>query len=172
MIWKTPNKNVLIRQTDAMDLDEQIQILIQEAPQDGSTPALVQAIAPVLKHLAQQLRHPQYYIVQTLDQDWAITTIGSREQPEVQKVVVYAYPTLKDVSSGPYPMQDPQMIALPIPVTHILFQMLAVEQVNSIIFFESPGNTIAGTEINRTELVDLVQSHLEVQAPMVPPDIA
>jgi hypothetical protein len=156
-----------------MDLDEQIQTLIQEAPQDGSTPALMEAIAPILKHLAQQLRHSQYYIVQTLDQDWAITTLGSQEQPEVQKVVVYAYPTLKDVASGPYPIQDPQMIALPIPVTHILFQMLAVEQINSIIFFESPGNTIAGTEIQRSELFNLVQSHLQtMQAPAVPPDIA
>jgi hypothetical protein len=156
-----------------MNLDEQIQTLIQEAPQDGATPALVEAIAPVLKHMAQQLRQPQYYIVQTLDQNWAVTTLSNREQPEVEKVVVYAYPTLKDAASGPYPLKDPQIIALPVPVTHILFQMLAMAQVNSTIFFESPGNTIAGTEIQRNELFDRVQSHLKAtQTAPLPPNIA
>ncbi len=110
-----------------MDLDQQIQSLIENAPQDGSTPALVEAIAPALKQLAGQLRHSQYYIVQTVDQEWAVTSLQSRAQPNEEKTVVYAYSTLKDVSSGPYPMHDPTMMALPVPVTHILFQMLALE---------------------------------------------
>ncbi len=68
-----------------MDLDEQIQTLIQNAPQDGTTPALVEAIAPILKQLAGQLRHSQYYIPQTLNQEWAITTLENRTQPSVEK---------------------------------------------------------------------------------------
>lgn len=157
-------------------IEQQIQNLIDSAPQDGTTPALVEAIAPVLKLLAGQLRHPQYYIVQTLDHDWAMTTLTNQAQPAEEKTVIYAFPTLKDVSAGPYPVQDPQMMALPVPVTHILFQMLAMEAVDSTIFFEAPGNTMTGTEIRRQDLNNLIQSHLMnlQSAPnsSLPPDIA
>lgn len=159
-----------------MDLDQQIQSLIQDAPNDGSTPALVEAIAPILKQLAGRLRHSQYYIAQTVDQEWAITLLGNQNQPEEEKTVIYAYATLKDVSQGPYPLQDPLMMALPVPTTHILFQMLAMEGVNSAIFFETPGNATIGTEIQRQELTHLVQAHLQASsfAPKatLPPDIA
>ena len=159
-----------------MDLDQQLQDLIQQAPQDGVTPTLVTEIAPILKQLASQLRHPQYYVVQTLDQSWAVTTLGNQDQPEIEKVVIYAFPTLADVSGSPYPMQDPQMIALPVPVTHILFQMLAMEGVYSTIFFETPGNLAIGTEIRRDHLNQLIQTHLQEQqiipASSLPPDIA
>jgi hypothetical protein len=159
-----------------MNIDQQIQELIDDAPQDGSTPTLVATIAPVLKFLASQLRHAQYYIVQTLDQNWAITTLENRAQPGLEKNVIYAFSNLKDVSAGPYPMHDPQMIALPIPVTHVLFQMLATEMIHSVIFFDAPGNTTAGTEIERDQLSALIESHLvqTQQAPgaTLPPDIA
>ncbi|XHX78093.1 MAG: hypothetical protein RBJ76_27305 [Stenomitos frigidus ULC029] len=159
-----------------MNIDQQIQELINDAPQDGNTPALVTAIAPVLKSLASQLRHVQYYIVQTLDQDWAITALQNQAQPELEKNVIYAFSTLKDVSNSPYPMHDPQMIALPIPVTHILFQMLAMEIIHSLIFFDTPGNTTTGTEIQREHLSELIESHLtqtqDVSDLTLPPDIA
>jgi hypothetical protein len=98
--------------------------------------------------------------VQTLDQDWAITTLQSQAQEEIEKNVIYAFSSLKDVSNSPYPMHDPQMIALPIPVTHILFQMLAMEIIHSIIFFDTPGNTVTGTEIQREQMSELIESHL------------
>lgn len=159
-----------------MDIDQQIQELIDDAPQDGNTPTLVATIAPVLKTLASQLRHAQYYIVQTLDQNWAITALENRAEPGLEKNVIYAFANLKDVSTGPYPMHDPQMIALPIPVTHILFQMLATEMIHSVIFFDAPGNTTAGTEIQRGQLSELIESHLwqTQRSPeaTLPPDIA
>lgn len=159
-----------------MNIDQQIQELIDDAPQDGNTPALVTAIAPVLKSLASQLRHAQYYIVQTLDQDWALTTLQNQAQPGLERNVIYAFSNLKDVSDGPYPMHDPQMIALPIPVTHILFQMLAMEMIHSIIFFDSPGNIAAGTEIQREQISRLIETHLMqtqvLPESTLPPNIA
>lgn len=157
-------------------LDQQIQLLIENAPQDGTTPELVAAIAPVLKQLAGRLRHSQYYIPQTVNQEWAITVLGNTTQPDEEKPVIYAYSTLKDVSHGPYLMQDPLMMALPVPVTHILFQMLVMDTVYSAIFFETPGNLNFGTEIQRQELMDLTQAHLlksqSVRGATLPPDIA
>lgn len=159
-----------------MNIDQQIQELIEDAPQDGNTPTLVATIAPVLKYLASQLRHTQYYIVQTLDQNWAITTLENRSQPDLEKNVIYAFSNLKDVSTGPYPMNDPQMMALPVPVTHILFQMLATEMIHSVIFFDAPGNTTAGTEIPREQLSELIESHLmqsqTIPGATIPTDIA
>lgn len=159
-----------------MDLDEQIRDLVDNAPQDGTTPALVEAIAPVLKQVAMQLRHLEYYVVQTLDRSWAVTVLSHHSQPDTQKQVIYAYPTLKDVSLGSTSVKDPQMIALPIPVIHILFQMAAMDTVDSVIFFEVPGNLIAGTEIRRMDLQTMVQTQLHHRTnpsqSTLPPDIA
>ncbi|MEB3336753.1 MAG: hypothetical protein VKJ46_04770 [Leptolyngbyaceae bacterium] len=156
-----------------MDLDQQIQVLIKNAPQDGTTPKIVTAIAPALTLLAQQLKHLQYYILQTLDQSWVLTTLSNRAQPQVEKRVIYAFPTLKDVTAGPQSLKDPQVIALPVPVTHILFQMTAMETIDSTIFFETPGDTVKGTEIRRQELQDLIQTQLKQSlVKQVPPNIA
>ena len=161
----------------SMDLDEQIQVLIDNAPQDGITPRLVAAIAPGLKLLAGSLRHSQYYILQSLEQDWVLTTLSNRANPDVEKRVIYAFPTLKDVAGVSAAELDPQVIAVPIPVTHILFQMLALETVDSIVFFERPGVT-TGVEIRREDLQNLIH-HLKqnpsapsAPASQLPPDIA
>jgi hypothetical protein len=157
-----------------MNLDEQLRDLIDHAPQDGVTPALVEAIAPVLKQVASQLRNLQYYIVQSLDRNWVVNIISHQNQPELEQQVIYAFPSLKDVASGPNSVKDPQLIALPMPVTHILFQMVALEGIDSIIFFEVPGNTIAGTQIVRSDIQALIQSTLQQQnqPAIIPPDIA
>ncbi len=161
-----------------MDLDEQLQVLIDNAPQDGIMPQAIAAIAPGLKLLAKKLRHSQYYILQTLEQDWVLTTLSNRHHPNVEKQIIYAFPTLKDIpvshSSG-----LEQIIAVPIPVTHILFQMSALESVDSIIFFETPGDSTTGTEIQRADVENLIQFQLKKYPPAssdrsnpLPPDIA
>lgn len=157
-----------------MDIDAQIRDLIDHAPQDGVTSALVAAIAPVLTQIAAQLRHPQYYIVQSLDQNWVVNIISQPDNPALEQQVIYAFPTLKDVSSGPNAIKDPQLMALPVPVTHILFQMVAMEGIDSVIFFEVPGNTLTGTQIRRADLQWLIQAQLQQQTSpsVVPPDIA
>ena len=160
-----------------MELDQQLQALIDGAPQDGSTPQLIESIAPMLKAIAQQLRHPQYYVVQTLDQSWVMLTLNHRTQSEDEKNVIYAFPTLKDVSSSPYNLADPNLIALPIPVTHILFQMLAMHQADSTIFFETPGDATIGTEVQRSDLEAQIKQFWQDQADAmtqstIPSDIA
>src|SRR4028118_787633 len=101
-----------------MDLAQQIQALINNAPQDGTTPKAIEAIAPVLTLLASQLRHLEYYILQTLDQGWVVTTLSNRTQPEVEKNVIYAFPSLKDAADF-QSVYDPEILAATVPVTHI-----------------------------------------------------
>lgn len=144
-----------------MDLDTQVQTLIEEAPKDGVTSDAVSAIAPTLKTIAAQLKHSQYYILQTLEQGWVMTTLSSRTEPENRKNIVYAFPTLKDVAAGPHSIKDPQVMALPVPVIHIIFQMLALKPIDSIIFFETPGNLSQGIEVRRQDVQALVQVQLK-----------
>ncbi|MBW4661110.1 MAG: hypothetical protein KME15_20740 [Drouetiella hepatica Uher 2000/2452] len=157
-----------------MDTDQQIQILVDQAPQYGVTAAEVEKIAPILKALAQQLQHPQYYIPQTSEQGWLMTTLTHRTQPELSKNVVYAFPNLKAVSASPHVPKDPQVIALPMPATHILFQMLAIKPLDSIVFFETSDNLQSGTEISRKNLQDSIHQLVETQrSPFgLPSDIA
>lgn len=162
-----------------MDLDEQIQSLIDLAPQDDITPQVVAAIAPVLKMLAGQLHHSQYYILQNFDQDWVLTTLSNRANPSAEKRVIYAFPSLQDVPAVAAAGLDPQVIAVPIPVTHILFQLVALETVDSTVFFETPGDLTTGIEVRREDLQNLIQVQLKqnpsapISSPsQLPPDIA
>jgi hypothetical protein len=160
-----------------MNLDQQIADLIHNAPQDGTTPQLVEALAPALRTIAERLRHSEYYIVQTLEQGWMMLTLQQTAEPTVQKNVLYAFSTLKDVSNGPYGLDDPGLLALPVPVTHILFQLFALPSAYSVIFFETPGNVAIGTEIQRSEVETLVHEVLRANATMpqkpdIPHDIA
>jgi hypothetical protein len=157
-----------------MDLKAQIQLLIDNAPNDGITPQLVTAIAPVLSAIAQRLRHSQYYILQNLEEDWVLTTLSNRANPDLEKCVIYAFPTLQDVSLSSNAGLDPQVIAVPIPITHILFQLVALEPVDSIVFFETPGMSTNAVEIQRTELQHLIQKklHPKDSRTQIPPNIA
>jgi hypothetical protein len=155
------------------EIDQQIQALIDGAPNDGKTPAAVEAIAPALKLIAGQLKHTEYYILQNLAQQWVMSTISNRTQPKKTKTVIHAFPTLQDVALGPYSLRDPQLMAVPLPVTHILFQLAAMAKVDSLIFFEVPGNARVATEITRDNFQALLQMHLKNQQQPVPPtDIA
>ncbi|MCM0593120.1 MAG: hypothetical protein HEQ35_30370 [Gloeotrichia echinulata IR180] len=159
-----------------MDLEAQIQLLIDNAPHDGITPQLVTAIAPALIAIAQKLRFPQYYILQNLESDWVLTTLSSRANPGLEKSVIYAYPTLQDVPLSSSAGLDPQLIATPIPVTHILFQLLALEPVESLVFFETPTTTTNAIEVQRSDLQNLIQQQLQQKQKRspgrIPPNIA
>jgi len=182
-------------------LDRQIQDLIDHAPQDGRTPIALRAIAPGFKLLAQQLQHLDYYVVQSPDRNWLMTTLQNNHNPEVQKSVVYAFPTIDDARasfSQPLPSppshsnspsnqarfdqshsnrshsnqarsnqanlnQPPQQsfVAAALPVVQILFQLLAFEPVDSVIFFEYPGSRETAVEVKRSDLQNLVNAHLQ-----------
>lgn len=162
-----------------MNLDQQIQSLIDQAPQDGRTPDGVRAIAPVLKQFADNLKHPEYYVLQTLEQRWLVNTLRNRAsseagQPEAEKRIVYASPTLKHAIDAPFRSLDPEIAALPVPVISILFQMISLKTVDSVVFFETPGDYARGTEILCQDVQTVLQAYLErlKHRSQPPPDIA
>ena len=162
-----------------MNLDEQIQDLIDNAPANGvNAKVMEQAIAPVLKLFATQLQHLEYYIPQNLEKNWVLTTLSNRNQPEIEKKVIYAFATLKDAANF-QGNADPQIFALPVSVSDILFQTIALEGVDSVIFLDTPGNLTAGTEVSCPDLKRLVEMQLQQfnsfpqsKSSNLPPDIA
>jgi hypothetical protein len=157
-----------------IDLETQIQSLINNAPRDGMTPQLITVIVPALRAIAQKLSHLQYYILQNLHEDWVLTTVSKRADPKQQKRVIFAYPTLQDVSLSSPGGLDPQMVAKPIPVIQILFQLVALEPVDSIVFLENPGTNSHTVEVPRQQLESLIQQELKQHQSnqQLPPDIA
>jgi hypothetical protein len=155
-----------------MTLDEQINTLIREAPAGDAMPALVSAIAPVLKRFAEQLRYTEYYVLQNLNEQWLSTTLQQQGDTEpILKTVIYGYGSLKDASGG-WAIRDPELMALPVPVIDILFRLYGMDGVDSVLFFDVPGK---GTEVFRLDLHAAIEQHLAnlmQPNPILPSDIA
>lgn len=159
-------------------LDQQIQVLIDDAAKNNVAPDVIRAIAPVLKAFAQRLSHSEYFVVQNLNQQWVITILN-RKQPDqsnVEKRMIYAYSALDDVKKGPTPMQmnDPNLMAIPMPITHILFQLFSMKQIESVIFLDTPGQPSRGVEVRRQDVDLAIKMQLQQTQGVgtVPPDIA
>lgn len=150
-----------------LTIDEQLQQLIQQAPTDMELE--LQTLAPVLGAVAGRLQHLQYYLLQSLDQNWVMTTLQHRTQPDLTKTVIYAYPSLEAAKAkATVGVADTRLVALPVPTVQLLFQLLAIEPVESLVFLEQSQHP--GIEISRKLLQDLVSQRL-IQ-PLPPPDIA
>ena len=144
-----------------MNFDQQLQVLIKNAPQDGVTPKVIEkAVAPVLKMFAQELQHVEYYILQNFQKNWVVTTLQNRTTPNIQKKVIYAFTTLEDAQTF-QGIKEPNIIATPIAVTHIIFQLFAMKEVDSLVFMEQAGNLTSGSEVHQKDLQKAIQSQLQ-----------
>lgn len=148
----------------------QIQALIANAPQDEPTQSAVKVIAPALAQIAQGLKHHEYYILESLDQRWQITTLSHRQSPTDQKTVVYAYGSHKDAAQS----GDRQLLAISHPVIQLLFQLLSLEGVDSLIFLDDNNNPNIGREITRQQIQNTIQDQIQQYLPAadIPTDLA
>ncbi|MFM7364800.1 MAG: hypothetical protein ACKO11_09970 [Cuspidothrix sp.] len=157
-----------------MNLEAQIQLLIDNAPRDDMTPQLMVSISPVLIAIAQKLRHHQYFILQNSKQDWVLTTLSSRANPGIEKQVIYAFPTIQDISLILDAGRDPHLLPTSMYVTQILFQLVAMKPVDSLVFIETPGTLTNLVEVSRLELESQIQRQLQKSRgrKIIPPNIA
>jgi hypothetical protein len=130
-----------------MDLTQQLQILIDDAPKYGlSTVVIQQAIAPVLEILGQRLGHTEYYILQNLSDQWVVHTISQQDSNEASKQVIYAFSSLQDAASF-QGKQNPDILAAP--------------SIDSMVFFTQPDDLNTAIELKRSDLQSLIQQQLK-----------
>jgi hypothetical protein len=141
-----------------MNLQDQIQALIEDAPDDEATQEGVQVVAIALSEIAQGLGHPEYYVLQNFQQQWQVTTLQHRTQDGVQKTVLYAYAHLTDATQAG---QSEDLIAVPVPIVQLLFQFFSFENVDSFLFVDNVQNSEKIREIKRLDLQALVHAYLE-----------
>jgi hypothetical protein len=144
-------------------LDQQIGVLIQQAPKDDVTATLVSIVAPLLKQVAGQLTHLEYYVLQTHDGGWVVTTLGHRTEPELEKAVVYAFPALQDAQALAQTHKDAEVTVAALPVIEILFQLIALKRVDSILFWEMPGHHGLGAGSDRAQATEVRRADLQTQ---------
>ncbi|BAQ65900.1 hypothetical protein [Geminocystis sp. NIES-3709] len=145
-----------------MDLDQQLRNLINEAPEYGVPSIIMEAgVIPVISAYAHQLDYSSYYLRQNLDNNLILTILGSEQDPEVEKKVIYAFPTIEDATDFPdTKINDYNLVAQEIPVSQILFQMFTMKEVDSVIFVEKPENYQQSKEIYCEKLQSAIQQSL------------
>jgi hypothetical protein len=166
-----------------MNLDEQIQALIDGAP-DVESRMSVMAIAPILQQVAATLPHLEYYICQSPQGEWAITTLRHRQQPNLEIKVIYAFTKIQDIS-----VLDREALSLGIavkmPIVQLLFDLVAFPEIDRIVFFNDSQHLVStaalkedlGQEISRQDLENSIVMELQQQATpaqqtsSLPPDV-
>ena len=144
-----------------LNLEQQFQALIQEAPQFGvPSQVMEQAVVPALKLLAEPLQHSHYFLPQAADGSYILTTLMHRELPKTEKKVIYVFSTPDDASHFETISESANQIA-EIQVIQLLFELMALKEVDSLIFMDNPGNLDKGTEISRSLLENKIQSQLK-----------
>lgn len=155
-----------------MDINQQIQELIEGAPAEANIRQAIEVVAPVIRTLAQQLQHPEYYILQSVSNQWLQATVTRKDNPAQPKQVVYAYPSLAAAAGDRLAKSNPGLMALPVPLARLLFQLPSIEPVDSMIFLETESRDQA-IEVRRTDLKNMFQAQLQQRMkPSVPPNIA
>ena len=118
------------------------------------------AVVPVLRAIAEQLQQREYYILQTIDGRWMLTALRDPERPEREKQAIYAFATHQDAARF-QGSADPQAMAAPVPVAHVLFQLFAMEAADSVVVLDAPGSLSDGIELPRRQLQALIEQQLE-----------
>jgi hypothetical protein len=158
-----------------MNLAKQVQSLIDGAP-DLESQMSVAAIAPVLQQAAQKLPSLAYYVRQSPQGEWMLVTLQHRQQPKLEIRVVYAFSRVEDIAKfdDGKPSND---IAVEIPAIHLLFEMLAMPEIDRVIFLNNSSNLNSGQEITRKSLEESIAKTFQRQTPpaqpgsSLPPDV-
>ena len=153
-----------------MDLKDQLSTLIEDAPKYGVDSTVIeQAIIPVFLGVINNLDHETYYLLQNPQQDWLISVLTHKRQPQLSKKVIFAYASLKQAQKQLQNNQNLEIVAL--PVIELLWRFFSVQQLDSLIF-QAEGNSQSPTiEIKRQTLQQQIQQKIR-SLKSVPPNLA
>lgn len=140
-----------------MDIQAQVQTLIDEAPSDAAAQEGIQVVAVILGEVAQTFKHLQYYVLQSFQQQWQITTLQYRDQ-NVQKTVLYAYGHLADATRMG---RSEDLIAVPVPIVQLLFHFFSFNEVESLLVVDEINNPEKIQELKQEDLQTIVENALQ-----------
>jgi hypothetical protein len=153
-----------------MNLDEQVQKLIDGAP-DLESRMSVMAIAPILQQVAATLPQTTYYICQSPQGEWVITTLSSNRKPHLDVRVIYAFVRVEDVRDFDNGLLA-NSLAIEVPVIQLLFYLLAFPEIDRLVFLNNSQNLDIGKEISRQSVEDSIAKHFnQSPASQLPPDV-
>lgn len=148
-------------------LAQQLQTLSGSAD-DPHTQWAVQVMGRVLLSVAQQLGHTHYWLVGSKEGYWQTVHLQNVHAPEQTKTVIYAFADVTSANLERLQSDRPEhLLCLETPILDILFRALALQQVESIIFFDQPFHTHRGTEIKRSSLERMCQAQLAKHRPQI-----
>jgi hypothetical protein len=153
-----------------MNIDQQIQSLIDGAP-DRESRSSVMAIAPTLQQFAATLPQSEYYIFQSPQGEWAVTTLQHRQQ-NMEISVIYAFNNVRDLQK--FEKSGLNLgAAAKMPIVQLLFDLLAYPDLDRIVFLTDSKNLDRGREISRQELEAAIVKEIYNSAnrSQLPPDV-
>jgi hypothetical protein len=145
-----------------VNLEQQIQTLIDQAPADLQQP--IAQIAPLLNQIAEDLTHQSYFIGQNPAQEWIVITLQNGQQTQMD--AVYAFGHQQDALT----FYGSTAIAIEMPIIDLLFQLLALDSIHQLIFFDEESNMESGRTLSRTDIKQAIEQHLQ-NSQGIPPDL-
>lgn len=146
----------------AVNLEQQLQALINQAPADLQQP--IAQIAPVLNQIAEDLTHQSYFIGQNQAEEWIVITLQNGQQTQMD--AVYAFGHRQDALT----FYGSAETAVEISIIDLLFQLLALDSINQLIFFDEESNMESGRTLSRSDIQLAIEQHLR-DGSSLPPDM-
>jgi hypothetical protein len=141
-------------------LDRQVSLLVQSTP-DQETASAVSLIASVLKAIAQKLKHTEYFVIQDIEGGWLLTPLSNHENPELEKITIYAYCDPTPANIDRLKLNDENLECVKYNVVEMLFRLIGMKQVDSIVFFDRLTDTQRGVEIGRVDIEELCEKQIK-----------
>jgi hypothetical protein len=146
--------------TKDQTLDHQVALLVQSTP-DQETASAVSLIASVLKAIAQNLKHVNYFVIQDIEGGWLLTPLSNHDNPELEKTTIYAYCDRTAANIDRLKLNDENLECAEYSVIDMLFRLIGMKQVDSIVFFDRATDTQRGVEVIRTDIESLCEKQIK-----------
>ena len=141
-------------------LDRQVALLVQSTP-DEETASAVSLITSVLKAIAKNLKYTTYFVVQDIEGGWLLTPLSNHDNPELEKITIYAYCDRIPANIDRLKLNDETLKCGEYNVIDMLFRLIGMKQVDSMVFFDRSTDTQHGIEIGRNDIEELCEKQIK-----------
>lgn len=145
-----------------MNFKPQIQSLIDILKPEIIHPLIMEnVLIPFLVSYAKKTKRNNFYLWENITvKKWVTVKLSHKIQPDLEKFVLYAFPTEKDAKKHPY-FEAETMRVIEAPTIHLLFAMISAEEIDSCIFYLHSNNRPQGLELERKVFVEACQQRVK-----------